>query len=267
VVYQLFQKPTNCKVFAIKHPEYNDYPVPVSLFCFPKTFDEMRMFYIVNSRQRSVPTDLALHHLQRTITEVGVAGVVPFESQQRVLAAQSLDIVKILNTEPTSPWLGRVQFPNEPKGPNHVIKERPLADSIGFILKDYTVTKQKTIRNNPRVLAEPLIDYWNALKDIFPDAFANPQEYTIQKSTGAYSLHMIFPRVFSSIESLDEKKWKDKMKEVLSSMFRDVVASTGFTNDSEFWNKKTGYPLAMGTSMKLMKALASLFLDNIPESD
>jgi DNA sulfur modification protein DndB len=246
-------------------PEFNDYMIPVSIFNLHDSFEEMRMFYVVNSRQRSVPTDLALHHLHRTIMERGQYRVLPYEPEQRVFAAQSLDVVKVLNTDATSPWLGRVQAPNEPKGPNHIIKERPLADSIGYILKEMTTSQVRDVQKNPRILAEPLIEYWNALKEIFPDAFANPQEYTIQRTTGTYSLNMIYTKVAKLCEKASASNKKDEFKNLLGDMFKDIAQSQGVSSDSDFWHKETGYPLALGTSMKLIKSLASLFLDNLRE--
>lgn len=248
-----------------ENPEFENYAIPVSIFNLPNSFEEMRMFYIVNSRQRSVPTDLALHHLHRTIMEKGQYRVLPYEPEQRVFAAQSLDIVKVLNTDAASPWLGRVQAPNEAKGPNHVTKERPLADSIGYVLKEMTTSQVRDIQKNPRILAEPLMDYWNALKELFPDAFAMPQQYTIQRTTGAYSLHMIYTKVAKLCENIPVSRRKDEFKKLLADMFKNIAQSQGVSADSDFWNKETGYPLAMGTSMKLMKSLASLFLDNLRE--
>lgn len=244
---------------------FRDYPMPVSIFNLSNPFDEMRLFYIVNSRQRSVPTDLALHHLHRTMTEKGRNAVLPFEPQQRVLAAQALDIVKILSTDPHSPWLGRVQAPNETKGPNHVIKERPLADSIGYILKDMTAAQVQNIQEHPQELAIPLIDYWNAIKELFSEAFAEPQQYTIQKTTGAYSLNMIYVRVAELCEPSKEKNRKDCMKELMGNMFLDLGKTMKMSIGPEFWDREHGYPLAMGTSMKLIKSLASLFLDHLRE--
>lgn len=245
--------------------EFENYPMPVSIFSLPNSFEEMRLFYIVNSRQRSVPTDLALHHLHRTIMEKGQHKVLPYEPEQRVLAAQALDVVKILNTDPHSAWLGRVQAPNETKGPNHVIKERPLSDSIGYILKDMTTVRVKSIQENPEKLARPLIEYWNAIKELFPDAFALPQEYTIQRTTGAYSLNMIYSRVVQFCEDATKENRKECFKTTLANMFESLGKSIGIDTGSEFWDKENGYPLAMGTSMKLIKSLASLFLDNLRE--
>jgi len=248
-----------------EHPDFADYPLPVSIFNLGNTFDEMRMFYVVNSRQKSVPTDLALHHLYRTMEKEGLHKVMRFEPEQRVLAAQALDIVKALSTDARSPWLGRVQAPNEAKGKNHVIKERPLADSIAYVLKELTPGQLDEIRNKPAVLAEPLIDYWNAIKEIFPEAFASPQDYNVQRTPGAYSLHMIYLRLLKLSHGDKAEKRTERFRATLANMFEDVGKSTGFKTDSDFWDKKNGPDMTKSTSMKGMKALATMFLEHLPE--
>lgn len=243
--------------------EFQEYPIPVSLFNFKEPFDEMRMFYIVNSRQKGVPTSLVLHFLDRSIKTLGPA-IEIFEPQQRVYAAKALDVVKILYTDQSSPWYGLVQTPNEKKQPYHIITERALADSIGIILKDSTPIDVDLIKSDPRRLAEPLIMYWTAIKEIFPEIYKNPSPYTLFRTTGVYSLHMIYDKIFSYCRPVDKLKYKDKMKFVLQKMFEAVFKETGFDRE-KFWDKKKGYPLAIGSSQKMIRALASLFLDHLPE--
>ncbi len=58
---------------------------------------------------------------------------------------------------------------------------------------------------------------------------------------------------------------KDEMKKLLIAMLerfgeQERVNAT----NSEFWNRTTGYPLAIGTGMKMIKELANRFVDSLP---
>jgi DGQHR domain-containing protein len=52
-----------------RNADFEGYPVVVSILRLPKRFDELMLVYIVNRRQRSVPTDLAYRHLQRRLIQ------------------------------------------------------------------------------------------------------------------------------------------------------------------------------------------------------
>jgi len=234
-----------------KNPRFENFGVPVSIFNFHDRFDEMRQFYIVNNRQKSVSTDLAQRHLHQTIVERGEWGVAPFESEKKILAAEALDIVDLLRTTPDSPWFDNVQLPDSKRG---IIKQTSLADAIGYVLKELTPTERHDVSQKPETLATVLIDYWNALKDIFPDAFANPQEYTIQKTTGCYVFHMVFPNILSICKELGDSS-EDKMKEILTVMLNNFAEAEGIPMDCSFWHCRFGNPLAMGTNQKTIRLL------------
>ena len=48
-------------------PEFAEYPVPVTIMDLDNRFEEMLLFYIVNSRQKRIPTDIAYRHLQSMV--------------------------------------------------------------------------------------------------------------------------------------------------------------------------------------------------------
>jgi DGQHR domain-containing protein len=50
-----------------RNSDFERYPVILSILRQPARFDELMLFYIVNRRQKSVPTDLAYRHLQRML--------------------------------------------------------------------------------------------------------------------------------------------------------------------------------------------------------
>lgn len=236
--------------------KFEDYPLIVSLFQLPEKYDEMLQFHIVNSRAKSVPTDLAQRHIFEMTRRIGLPQVIIGEGERSAYAAYAVPIVDELCENPESPWYERVQLPDEPrKKPNQVIKQRPLADSIYFILK-----AKPSLMKDIGKLANLLKDYWNALKEIFPTAFAKPKAYTLQATPGTYSLHMVFPEVYAKCEELGDTS-KKGMESVLRDMFGEASKILGAEINDDFWSKEMGVGnyLAQATSMKLIKALAQYF--------
>jgi len=241
---------------------FGDFPIIVSLFTLNDTYDEMLQFHIVNSRAKSVPTDLAQRHIFRMASKIGLAEVMAREGERDALGAAAIAVVDRLMKDENSPWYERIQLPDEPrKQPGEVIRQRPLSDSIHYILKEKHV-----LQRDPDKLAKLLGDYWTALKEIFPIAFENPEEYTIQKTTGAYSLHMVFSEVYDKCEEAGAIN-KDKMKLVLKEMFKKTSERLGAEINDQFWSKTIdeGHHLAQSTSQKMIKALAQYFREALWE--
>ncbi|HKZ93759.1 MAG TPA: DGQHR domain-containing protein [Candidatus Bathyarchaeia archaeon] len=236
-------------------PKFDDYPVPVTIVNLPDVYTEMRQFYIINTRQKGVSTDLVQRHLYEMSEKMGKPTLLMLEGEKAVLTAEAIPVVDIIRNDPRSPWYNKVQLPSEKKQENHIIKQRPLTDSITYILK----SRPSFRRKNPKELANDIANYWNALKEIFPEAFEDPKEFTIQRTPGAYSLHMIYSHVYDLCEQAGNCT-QEKMKQILEKMFKNVAEAMPVDQlDSAFWHKKEGHPLVIATSMKTMKALAEYF--------
>lgn len=236
-------------------PKFDDYPLSVTIVNLPDVYSEMRQFYIVNTRQKGVPTDLVQRHLYEMAEKMGKPALLVLEGEKAVLTAEAIPVVDIIRNDPRSPWYNKLQLPGEAKQPNHIIKQRPFADSITTILK----TRPSFRRKNAKELANDLNNYWNALKEIFPEAFEEPNDFTLQKTPGIYSLHMVFSYVYDLCEQQADCS-QTKMKQILEKMFQNAAAAIPVDQlDSAFWHKKEGHPLAIATSQKMIKALAEYF--------
>ena len=58
--------------------------------------------------------------------------------------------------------------------------------------------------DEPNGEIEILGRYWQALNDLMPDAFKNPDRYVIQKTPGVFSLHSVFPLAFELARQLSK---------------------------------------------------------------
>ena len=99
--------------------ELHDYPFPIVVMVNPNKFDEMRAFYLVNSRAKSVPTDVAERILQKTLAERGEDWITQKESAEppkadrAVNMAYAVGVVDYLRFE-CPVWKGMVTVPGEP---------------------------------------------------------------------------------------------------------------------------------------------------------
>jgi len=238
--------------------EYSNYPLIVSIFTFddPDRYNEMRQFYLVTSRAKKVSLDLALKYLCKLYEKHGQAELAEREGVRKVFEVEADEVAMKLNSDPNNPaWYGRVQLIGENEKPEHIIGERALAISIAPIIRE-----RMFIATSTSELATLLRDYWMAIKDLYAQAFASPKDYTIQATPGANAFHTIFPSVY--VKCLEAGGYsKDKVKEILGKLkepsprVRDEKPLPII--DDNFWNKKKGDPLAIGTSKKVMGMLAA----------
>ena len=251
---------------ARERSEYENYPVPITILSLPDRYDEMRIFYVVNSRQKSVPTALAQRHLRLSVYRKGLDEIRRYETKRKVMAAIATSIVDQLRNDPASPWYGKVLLPNEHRR-GHLISQTSFADSIGILLtklpdEDFDITKLDECLTKVTLL---LKDYWCSLRELFPEAFEIPEDYTIQKTVGVYVFHLLFPHIYLLLKRSGDFS-KDNMKRILTKTFENFTKATGVKIDSEFWNKWTGDPLATGSGMKTVRKLANLFIESLPSA-
>ncbi len=236
-----------------RNPIYGDYPLIVSIMRLPDRFDELLLFYIVNRRQRSVPTDLAYRHLQSMLLKRGVEWLYDLEGGRGVRLALAAEVVDHLNSSELSPWRGRIRRIGEERREEHIIHDRPLIRSIAPILK-------KRIFEGLSIgeLAELLIDYWRALNRLYPEAFIQPQRYTLLGTPGIFALHMLFPSIYVRCARrgvVDE----EEMLKVLSALLEETPEhpQPEFREPltMDFWSKEHGPVIALSTSLKTIRAL------------
>lgn len=238
------------RVLNVK-PEFKDYPLPVSLTNFKDKFDEMVHFYIVNSRQRKIPTDLVYKQLQIFMKKSTLGGrgwikevILGPQQERQALAAT---IVDFLSEKDDSPFKGKIQYVGEEKQEYHLVRDFVLAR---FITK---VVKEKAFAGiSPEKLAELLVDYWNAIKDLYPNCFKKPDEYTLLKTTGIASFTYLFPTIFAYCAS-DGDTSKSRFLYYLSMLKERVISDElepDFQRplDEEWWSVEHGPSIARGTS-------------------
>jgi DGQHR domain-containing protein len=244
-----------------RNADFEQYPVVVSILQLPERFDELMLFYIVNRRQRGVPTELAYRHLQRMLWERGTDWLYDLEGKIGVQRGLAAEVVDYLCEEPASPWHGRIQRVAEPRHEEHILRDKTMIRSVVEILKEKVFEGMKV-----KELADLLIDYWNAVSHIYPEAFVEPHRYTVLETPGLFSLNRLFPNVYGlctrkGLVTMDAMErhlnlLKAETPDHPEPDFRGSI-------DLVFWTKEHGPLIALSTNMKIIADLHRHLLNKI----
>lgn len=239
---------------AIKQPEIRNYPLPVSVMNLADKFEEMVHFYIVNSRQKAIPTDLVFRQLQ-VFSEQAVLGgkdwlkeVILGPREQR--AALASFIVDALEEDKNSPFHDAIQYVGEERQPHHLLRDYQLSRFISTILKEKALSGL-----SPDRFATLYGEYWSAIKDLYPESFNNTQEYRLLKGSGVATYTYLFPTVFAYCAA-EGKISKSQFKFYLSMLkekISDERLELDFRRpiDDDWWSMSHGPSIASATSEKM----------------
>lgn len=235
-------------------PEIEKYPLPVTLMNLKEKFDEMIHFFIVNSRQKSIDTSLVFRHLQAFLEKAYVEDkkwvreTILGEQEER--KALAVTIVDYLDEIDESPFKGRIYYVaagEEKDATVHLVDDITLARYIAKILSEKSFPKI-----DMEDVAILLAEYWSAIKELYPNCFKNPQEYTLLKHTGIASFTYLFPTIYAYCV-MDGKMSKDQFKHYLSMLMEKVDSNElepDFREpiDEKWWSRAHGKPIAKSTS-------------------
>jgi DGQHR domain-containing protein len=235
--------------------QFENYTLPITLLNLKNKYEEMRQFYIINSRQKKVRTDLAQRHLFKSL-DINQLNITEFESRDKILAAKALPLVDFLRLHPESVWYNKIQIPSELKKiKSQIISQTSMANSLVFLLKNLTNDEVEEICENPKNIGILLVKYWNVLKDIYKQAFEDPNEYTIQKTTGCYVFNMLFYNIYQNCIQNQNCSF-EYIKIIVQNALKiaEKEEKVPFTS-STFWNVKTGHYFASSSGMKNIRGL------------
>jgi len=256
------------RVTSIK-PEFENYPVPVTIMSLKNKFDEMLLFYIVNSRQKRIPTDIAYRHLQSMVEKVEVEErytwiknvlLGPEERRKGVAAL----IVDYLVEDPESPFYGRVRFLGEEKEEWHLTEDSVLIRYVSKLLSEKTFSLM-----DPSAVADLLIQYWKAIEELYPLCFreGESENYTLLKHTGIASLTYLFPTIYAYC-MMEGDVSMEKMKELLGYLKEQVddprlPLPYRRPIDERWWSRAGGESIARATGEATFNEIAKNFAKKI----
>jgi DGQHR domain-containing protein len=222
---------------AATDSDFETYTVPVVMISGQDRKSEMEHFYIINDRQKGVPVDLVLRFLVARAEGAGLLG-----HEDAVLAIKVTDLIA---QDSNSCWFKRILLTNELKLRTHTITEKSFYRSLLPAMRVPMIR-----RSDAKDAAKVLSNYWNAIRDLIPEAFASPYKYLIQRTVGAYTMHLVFPYVFDHCV---------RQTQYSVEAFLEVLKETGINSDE--WRKEVAGSYG---GMQGFKKFAERYIQRIP---
>lgn len=241
--------------------DFDDYPVPFTLMLNPDVFDEARWFYLVNSKAKRVPIDLAEQLLAEAAKHKGEdwlrTSEAPETSSRGDAVVMQTRLVNLVNKlEEICPvWKGHVILPGEKASTKEDVKAHTFITALNRgAASDRSFTR--ALEQAQDDLAQVLSNYWEAIAQRWPLAISNGKEYSLRGTQGLYSLHSIFPDVLEIC-----REGRDYSTANLFSILNNIE------EDDDLWSRddEVGHPLTQSTSMAVLRKLARYLREQLPE--
>jgi DGQHR domain-containing protein len=220
------------------------FPLPTVIMEVRNKMEEIRQFFTVNTTAKRVRTDLA----DRLLKAMGDFS----HDTTKNWMLEALQIVDILNSEKGGPWEGGIKLPNSPGG---IASQKTWTESLKPVLNGILSDQ------SPTTVAKALSNFWAALQDMMPEAFEEPNEHVLQKTTGVFSFNEVAAQIFK----IAYREGSDLSKEALQAILMRGDDSGKF--DAAFWaNTQNGGEAPMYAGRGGMSRLAQEILEAIPEA-
>ena len=231
--------------------------VPVVIVEIQDRTEEMNQFRIINGTAKSVRTDL-VNAILTAIAEEQGADAIPEKDLWKVVVTKTVDA---LNRRDDSPWQGILLMPDEVSVATNSDKITRATSAITSIRVIYNWLDQvgflsgKNMNEQTEYLADILVAYWRAIRNVVPEAFSEPAEYVIQKTPGLFSLHYLLRDSLLGPIYWGRRPWDEPT-------FQEFIEESPEISDPDFWHKGANRAAAYG-SMKGFRELSELLTDSI----
>jgi DGQHR domain-containing protein len=211
-------------------PRLGSYPLPVVITEGLERLDEALLFFLVNTEQKRVSTDLAQRLIEQQMDDEGLKLQIIEKGQDWIPKATK--IVDLLTDKDGTPWFGKIGIPGASSG-RVPMKQVSFVSSLKPML-----TSPLYGQMTPPEGAEILGRYWIAWEEICPEAFRTPDEYVIQKTAGVFPLHAIATDIFERVRTTYGSITSDGLVEVLREL--DSNLGKDYDSGSALWHRKDG---------------------------
>ncbi len=223
-----------------RKPTELGYDLPV-VFCLGfNQREEMDLFQIVNSKAKSVPTDLVASIIFNRVTEERDKDEPGKISVVELRKAAGVAIGRYLSDR--IPWKGHIQGIGEAKDTtNKPMQANTFASTLLPVLRErYVHTRFLTNPKDPNwlELSKIVQSYWVTLAELMPEAFDDIAHYSVQRPIGVYAFHELLPEVMDACRM--ENDWSQaSIKAKLQKLEEWVESAT--------WHRETGEDIVKGS--------------------
>jgi DGQHR domain-containing protein len=239
--------------------EHAEYEVPVTILFWdpsrsPKDqrLEEAMQFYIINTQQKRMRTDLAHQYIFRQheaeMGPIGDSTKLPYGMKKKDYVSYAIYVSRRLRNDPDSPWKDLILMPNV-RG-NAPITEGSFTDSLTPVL-DYSIQADLSMGE----VISLLKNFWRAVFNLCPNAKKDYDKYVLMKTSGVYSLHIFLPTLLIRKPNLGTKPSMQQFEQVLQTI--------GDCFTDSFWKSEGGEAAAFGTGKKSFQELATHIIGEI----
>ncbi len=172
---------------------WRDFQIPFVCMLGATEEEEMDQFYTVNSKAKSVRTDLAYELLtQRANADQEVMKSLVERGQEWQVKAQMV-VEKLAEESPV--WRGRIRFASMEKE-DTIMPSASMVTSIKPLLGS-PFFKMVSIDHQLRIIDA----FWRGLREIFQDAFDKPTDFSLQKGVGVIVMHTVLVQVLEIVRA------------------------------------------------------------------
>jgi DGQHR domain-containing protein len=235
-------------------PKLADFPVPVVITEGLPLLDEAVLFYVVNTEQKRVSTDLAQRLIEQQMEDEGLR--LHIVASGRDWIPKATKIVDSLLAAPDNPWTNKIGIPGL-KISKVPMKQVSFVSSLKPIL-----TSSIYGQLEPDDTGRLLLRYWEALEQVYPEAFSDPEDHVIQKTAGVFPLHIIATEVFEMVRTSNGRITKEGLVDVFREM--DLSLSKQYEGGSIFWHRREGEAGKYGGA-KGFRIIADILRQHLPK--
>jgi DGQHR domain-containing protein len=240
-----------------------DFLVPFICILGAEEYAEMKQFHEINSNAKSVRTDLALALLkQMSIEDPSI--IDDLEGKKKAWQIDAQTITERMSNE-SEVWRGRIRLPAMEKGGTTM----PSASMVKSLSPVLNAPFFKRLNEDQRLRI--LEAYWQAVREVIPEAFEDPENYTLMKGVGVRVLHNLLPVIVEAIR--DEGKStasSENYAEILKQPLIDVSAYNAHGHEvagSDFWLSGAEGGAGSFSSESGIARLTAILLRLLPDSE
>lgn len=227
---------------------WKDASLPVILLSGFDKFEEMTQFVDLNTKQKKVETNLALE-LMYEMAKLNSEMRKRYVEEGNDWKIRAIKMVNEINKITDSPWKNNIKLAGEKRQPSHITTAVSFATSLRPLMRG-AFNAERNLSNNTKVL----MNYWQALRLVFMDAFLEPKDYGIQKTPGLFSLHELLEAILQKKAGLKFGYEVEPMVKLLRKIFEESSTRV------DFWQSDLSTGVTMFGSMKGFRLLADKFI-------
>ena len=239
-------------IHNLKAEHIGEFVVPVVIVADIPRYEEIRQFYLINSKQKRIDSALALTLLQTLAPEVDKDELYNLVGSNQRHRVRATPLAFKIAAQSSGPWHGRIAQPHDLPQPNAIMKLTSFVDSLAPI-----VSKRASISQlKDEEIVRRVNQFWSALAEIVPEAFKTPAGYQIQRTVGAYAFHLVLARrVYPNCEAagtFSKKAFEQELQPLKRNYLRE-----------NFWRRNGPAKVYVGSSG--YRELAKLMMEKIPD--